>query len=75
MQRFTDFAEEPQRMLTPIKGYEYMSLVPLEQAADFLVSYVPEVARMVWTVKQNCTKPADNLTTDQSASIMLYILD
>ena len=32
MQRFTDIAGEPRRMLTPIKGYEKMPLVSLEEA-------------------------------------------
>ena len=30
---------------------------------------------MVWTVKQHCTTPADGLSIDQSASIMLYSLE
>jgi hypothetical protein len=72
MQRFMDIASEPRRMLAPIKGYEKVRLVTLEEAVDPLVSYVSEVKRMVWTVKQNCVSPADGLTTDQSASIMLY---
>jgi hypothetical protein len=72
MQRFMDLAAEPRRMLAPIRGYEKMPLVTLDEAVNPIVSYVPEVKRMVWTVKQNCASPADGLTTDQSASIMLY---
>lgn len=75
MQRFMDIVEEPRRMLAPIRGYETMPLVSLEAAVDPLVSYVSEVKRMVWTVKQNCAAPSDGLTTDQSASIMLYTLE
>jgi hypothetical protein len=30
---------------------------------------------MVWTVKQNCEKPEDDLTPDESGSIMLYTLE
>ena len=75
MQRFTDIAGEPRRMLTPIKGYEKMPLVSLEESVKPLFSFVPEVDRMVWTVKQHCTTPADGLTIDQSASIMLYSLE
>jgi hypothetical protein len=72
MERFMDLAAEPRRMLAPIRGYEKMPLVTLDEAVNPLVSYVSEVKRMVWTVKQNCASPADGLTTDQSASIMLY---
>ena len=72
MQRFTDIAGEPMRMLSPIKGYEKVPLLSLEAAVQSLVSLVPEVNRMVWTVKQQCTTPAEGLTLDQSASIMLY---
>ncbi|CAF1022888.1 unnamed protein product [Rotaria sp. Silwood1] len=58
-QRFADIPGEPRRMLGPIQGYEKMPLVSLEQAVEPLVSYVPDVKRMVWTVKQNCGSPAD----------------
>ena len=72
MQRFMDIAGEPIGMLAPIQGYEKMPLVSLEKAVEPLVSFVPQVNRMVWTVKQQCTAPAEGLTHDQSASIMLY---
>jgi NAD:arginine ADP-ribosyltransferase len=75
MERFTDIKGEPRHMMAPIKGYEEMPLVSLEEAVVPLVSFVPEVARMVWTVKQQCTAPAEGLTIDQSASIMLYSLE
>jgi hypothetical protein len=61
-------------MLPPIKGYENQPLVTLEQAIQPLLSLVPNIEQMVWTVKQNCEKPEDNLTSDESASIMLYTL-
>lgn len=75
MQRFTDIAGEPRRMLSPIKGYGNEPLVSLEKAVVPLVSLVPEVNQMVWTVKQQCTEPTEGLTLDQSASIMLYSLE
>ncbi|CAF2963134.1 unnamed protein product [Rotaria sp. Silwood2] len=75
MQRFADIPGEPIRMLGPIQGYEKMPLVSLEHAVEPLESYVPDVKRMVWMVKQNCDSPADGLTVDQSASIMLYTLE
>ena len=75
MQRFMDIVGEPRRMLAPIMGFEKMPLVSLEAAVEPLIAYVSDVKRMAWTVKQNCAVPADGLTTDQSASIMLYTLE
>ncbi|CAF1290519.1 unnamed protein product [Rotaria sp. Silwood1] len=70
--RVTDFSSLPKRMLTPIEGYEKTPLVTIEDAVKPLVSIVPKVERNVHIVKQNCKNPADGLTTDESASIMLY---
>ena len=75
MLRMSDFAAEPKRMLSPIKGYENQPLVTLEQAVQPLLTLIPEIEQMVWTVKQNCEKPQDHLTPDESASIMLYTLE
>ncbi|CAF1670079.1 unnamed protein product, partial [Adineta ricciae] len=49
-------------------------LVSLEQALEPLVSILPEVQSHVYVAKQRCKKPADNLTQDESASIMLYTM-
>ncbi|CAF4393245.1 unnamed protein product [Rotaria sp. Silwood2] len=70
--RVVDFSPLPKRMLAPIEGYENMPLVSIEDAVKPLVSIVPRVERNVYIVKQNCKNPADGLTTDESASIMLY---
>ncbi|CAF1276404.1 unnamed protein product [Rotaria magnacalcarata] len=70
--RFADFGSLPKRMLAPIEGYEDMPLVSIEEAVKPLVNIVPKVERNVFIVKQNCQNPADGLTTDESASIMLY---
>ena len=75
MARMGDFTSEPKRMLPPIKGYEKEQLGSLEQAVKSIVSFVPDVEEMVWTVKQNCQNPKDNLSSDESASIMLYTLE
>ena len=75
MLRMSDFTAEPKRILPPIKGYENQPLVTLEQAVQPLLALVPEIEQMVWTVKQNCEKPQDHLTPDESASIMLYTLE
>jgi len=73
--RFSDIVAEPQRMLLPIQGFESMSLVSLEEAVKPLVSVVPDVEQMVWIAKQNCSHPKDGLTSDESASIMIYTME
>ncbi|CAF1561948.1 unnamed protein product [Didymodactylos carnosus] len=73
--RFKDVSGEPQRMLPPIQGYENVPLVSLEEAVHPLISLVPQIKRMAWTVKQNCDEPLDGLTADESASIMLYTME
>ncbi|CAF3331736.1 unnamed protein product [Rotaria socialis] len=70
--RFTDLGVLPKRMLAPIEGYDKSPLVTLEEAVKPLVKIVPKVERNVFIVKQNCQEPEDGLTTDESASIMLY---
>ncbi|CAF1461843.1 unnamed protein product [Rotaria sordida] len=72
--RFSDIAAEPRRMLLPIQGFEKMPLVSLEKAIRPVVSFVPDVEQMVWIAKENCHRPKDGLTTDESASIMLYTM-
>ena len=72
VQRLTDIAQEPHDILMPIGGYEEMPLVPLEQAVEPLVSLLPAIKSYVRAAKQKCKKPADHLTQDESASIMLY---
>jgi hypothetical protein len=70
--RFCDVSEEHEQMISPIEGYAKMPLVTLEKAVEPLVSVVPQVEHMVWAVKFNCKNPPDNLSLDESASIMLY---
>ncbi|CAF4190867.1 unnamed protein product, partial [Adineta steineri] len=70
--RFSDVATEPCTMLMPIEGYEKMPLVSLEKAVKPLRLLVPDVQRTVWIVKQRCENPLDELSPDESASIMLY---
>ncbi|CAF0873897.1 unnamed protein product [Adineta steineri] len=70
--RFTDLGVLPKRMLAPIEGYENKPLVSLEDAVKPLVDIVPKIERNVFIVKQNCQEPEDSLTSDESASIMLY---
>lgn len=73
--RFSDANEEPRRRLPPIKGYEDMPLVSLEEAIIPLIQFVPEIEHMVWTVKDNYDAPKNELTSDELASIKLYSMD
>jgi hypothetical protein len=71
--RLSDIAKEPLEMLLPITGYEAMPIVSLEMAVEPLVSFLPAVQSYAYAAKQRCkTPPADGLSTDESASIMLY---
>lgn len=73
--RLSDSISEPQQILPPIEGYEHEPLVSLEQAVEPIVLFVSNVKQMVWTVKKQCQQPEENLSQDESASIMLYTLE
>ncbi|CAF0747060.1 unnamed protein product [Adineta steineri] len=73
--RLTDIPKEPKDFLMPISGYENMPIVSLEEAVEPLVSILPRVKSYVRTAKNKCKQPADNLTQDESASIMLYSME
>ncbi|CAF4402868.1 unnamed protein product [Rotaria sp. Silwood2] len=70
--RITDIAQEPLEFIAPIGGFEEMPLVPLEIAVEPLVPILPTVQSHAYVAKQRCKNPADELTQDESASIMLY---
>jgi len=71
--RLLDIAKEPLEILTPIAGYEDMPIVSLEIAVEPLLLFLPSVQSYVYTAKQRCKDPPDDdLTIDESASIMLY---
>ena len=75
-QRVSDFDATPCEYLLPIQGYEKRPLVSLEEAIEPIVPYVPRVKQMAHVAKHKCKKPpADGLTVDESASIMLYSMD
>lgn len=74
--RISDIAKEPQKMLMPIRGYDNEPLVPLEKAVEPLVSILPDVQDYVYVAKQRCEpKPANGLTQDESAAIILYTME
>ncbi|CAF1124843.1 unnamed protein product [Adineta steineri] len=75
-QRFSDLAGEHCEMLLPIQGYEKKPLVSLEDAVEPLVQFVLDVKRMAYVAKMKCRNPPDNdLTKDESASIILYSME
>jgi len=75
--RINDVLHEHHRMLLPIEGYENVRLMPLEEAVKPLVPLFAENSLLpkVWVVKDRCKNPADGLSQDESASIMLYTLE
>ncbi|CAF1141138.1 unnamed protein product [Adineta steineri] len=73
--RIKDIAEESLEMLPPISGIEDVSLVPLEDAVEPLIPFLPDIAYYVPLVKQRCQRqPVDRLSNDESASIMIYTM-
>ncbi|CAF3992064.1 unnamed protein product [Adineta steineri] len=74
--RVSDIVKEPQKMLMPIRGYEKMPIVSLEEAVTPLISILPEIQDYAYVAKQRCkVVPPDGLTQDESASIMLYSME
>lgn len=73
--RFSDIPKQSRQMLPPIQGYERMPLVTLEEAVNPLLALVPDVERMVWTVKQSQLNEGYDLSIDESASILLYSME
>ncbi|CAF3802320.1 unnamed protein product, partial [Rotaria sp. Silwood1] len=73
--RFSDVDGEPMRRLPPIRGFENMPLVSLEEATQPLIPHVPEIEHMVYIIQGNNIKPKDNLTVDESLSIALYSME
>lgn len=58
-----------------VNDYDNQPLVSLEEAIEPLISMIPDIQRYALDAKQKCTEPADNLTADESASIMLYTME
>ena len=73
--RFTDVAAEKHEILLPIEGHENMPLVSLEEAIQPLIPILPDIRRKAHTAKLKCKQPADGLTPDESAAIMLYTME
>ena len=74
--RVSDIKSEPLKMNMPIRGFEKMPIVSLEEAVEPLVSILSEIQDYAFVAKQR-TKPIpdDGLTKDESASIILYSME
>ena len=73
--RIADIASEPLQFLLPIGGYEKMPLVSLEEAVKKLVPILPAIQSYAYVAIQRCQEAADGLSSDESASIMLYTME
>ncbi|CAF3533810.1 unnamed protein product, partial [Rotaria sp. Silwood2] len=75
MLRLADIDKQPHKILMPISGYEDLPLVSLEHAVTPLISLIPDIQKYAHVAKQNCNEPADGLTRDESAAIMLHTMN
>jgi hypothetical protein len=75
MARLSDLISEPKQVLPSIEGYKNEPLVSREQAIQSIVSFVSDIEQMIRAVKQQCQQSEDNLSQDESASVMLYTLE
>ena len=73
--RLSDVVGEPHRMLPPIKGFEEYPIVSLEKSVELLKHLIPELDQMLYVVQENCRHPRDDLTSDESGSIMIYSME
>ena len=61
--------------MTPISGYEYKPLVSLEEAVECLCDIIPDIKKYASVAKRRVDKPKEGLTTDESASLVLYTME
>lgn len=73
--RFSDVAGEPCTMLPPIEGFNNYPLVSLEEAIEPLIPIVQDVKERATIAKNNSKDPSDDLSSDQSAAIVLYTME
>lgn len=74
--RFTDLSDEPvDHSLHAIKGIQDKSLLPLIEAIQPISKFFQQLEDYVHLALQNCQKPADGLTQEESASIHLYTME
>ncbi|CAF1308122.1 unnamed protein product [Didymodactylos carnosus] len=74
-ERFLDIVHEPLKLLSPIKNYEKQPLVSLEEAVKPIEHLFDNMQTDVWVAKNNCNKPKDGLSINESAAIYLYSME
>lgn len=72
---FLDIVGENNQRLAPIHGYQDKPLAPLERAVAAIISFVPDVEKMVACVKKGTNKPLNNLSLDETRSLTLYTME
>ncbi|CAF4854690.1 unnamed protein product, partial [Rotaria sp. Silwood1] len=73
--RLLDANEEHLNTLTPLRGYATKRLVSIKEAVVGLRELVDDVDVRVWTATNRCKNPADTLSQDESAAILLYTIE
>jgi len=71
-EKATNINIEYYQYLLSTDEYEQIPIVSIEQAIKPLIIFLPNIEIYVQMVKKKCLNPADGLTSDESASIMLY---
>ncbi|CAF4866399.1 unnamed protein product, partial [Rotaria socialis] len=73
--RLLDASEERLNALAPLHGYAEERLVSLEDAVVSLRNLVHNIDVRVWTATNRSENPADKLTPNESAAIILYTIE
>ncbi|CAF3390350.1 unnamed protein product, partial [Rotaria sp. Silwood2] len=73
--RLPDANERRLNVLAPLRGYAEEPLVPLKEAVVKLRELLDDVDVRIWTATGRSENPADKLTQDESAAIVLYTME
>lgn len=73
--RVSDVTTTPDTMLSPMESYDGQPLVSLDEAVASLVPIINDILQRTETAKKRATSPADGLTSDESAAIILYTME
>ncbi|CAF3769605.1 unnamed protein product [Rotaria socialis] len=73
--RYADICDEPvTHLLAPIKGYQDVPLVSLEESLQPVSHFFNEIQENAWVAKENCQQPKQDLSQDEAAAIHLYTM-
>lgn len=67
--------ERTSRFQSSFMDDERIPIVSLEEAIQPLIHLIPTVEQYAYTAKRNCRYPADGLSVDESAAILLYDME